>query len=145
MFKRVLIAYDGSDHSSQALAEAADLARANDAELTVLSVAPRMSKWITAGAVVSPININEMQENIEEGCRRELKEVVDALPGDLRVTSKVLTGSAGEEIVSQARAAGNDLIVVGSRGRGEVESLFLGSVSQHVSHASPVPVLIVAA
>ena len=73
----------------------------------------------------------------------DVHEAVRSLPDDIRATSKAVTGNPGPEIVEQAAVGGHDLVVVGSRGRGEVESLFLGSVSQHVSHASPVPVLIV--
>jgi len=143
MFKRILVAYDGSPHADRALSEAADLARVNDGELTVLSVVPRLASWITAGPVPPPVNLGQLQGEIEEAYRRDLQEAVDGLPDEIRVTSKLATGHAGPEIVDQVRAGKNDLVVVGSRGRSEVESLFLGSVSQHVSHASPIPVLIV--
>jgi nucleotide-binding universal stress UspA family protein len=142
MFKRILVAFDSSSHAHRALVEAADLARANDGELTVLTVVPKLSSWIGTAPLAAP-NLVELQQEIEDAWRKDLQEAVDGLPDHLRVTSKLLTGHAGPAIVKQARAGNHDLVVVGCRGRGEVESLFLGSVSQHVSHASPVPVLIV--
>ena len=143
MFSRILVAFDGSTHARRALKEAADLARAGDGELTVLSVAPNPSAWVLGGPVAPPINMSELQEGIEASYREELDDAVQALPDDLRATLKLLTGRAAEEIVKEATSGGHDLVVVGSRGRGEVKSLFLGSVSQHVSQASPIPVLIV--
>lgn len=143
MFSRILVAFDGSVHAKRALKEAADLARAGNGELTVLSVAPNPSAWVLGGPVAPPINMSELQEGIESSYREELDDAVEALPDDLRATPKLLTGRAAEEIVKEATSGRHDLVAIGSRGRGEVKSLFLGSVSQHVSQASPIPVLIV--
>lgn len=143
MFSRILVAFDGSNHSRRALEEAADLARLGDAELTVLSVAPDPSVWVIGGAVLPPINMKELEEEIEASYRNELDDAVKALPEGVRSIMRFLTGSAAEEIVKEAKAGNHDLVVIGSRGRGEVKSLLLGSVSQHVSQASPIPVLIV--
>jgi len=142
MFKRILVAYDTPEHSARALAEAADLARVTGAELTVLTVVPKFSAWV-GSSMVAPANLRELQREVEDAWRADEMAAVKALPDDIAVTTKLRSGHAGEEIVAQAKAGGNDLVVVGTRGRNEVGSLFLGSVSQQVAHASPVPVLIV--
>jgi nucleotide-binding universal stress UspA family protein len=57
---------------------------------------------------------------------------------------KIDYGDPAEQIVSEAQAGEYDLVVVGSRGRGPVGRLLLGSVSTEVVAAAPCPVLVAA-
>ena len=57
------------------------------------------------------------------------------------VTRTVTTGGPAATILRAAEAA--DLVVVGSRGRGGLKGLILGSVSRQVVHHAPCPVLVV--
>lgn len=59
------------------------------------------------------------------------------------VESVVRRGSPADEIVRYAEEKGTGLIVMGSRGWGEMHAVLLGSVSERVLHSAPCPVLIV--
>jgi nucleotide-binding universal stress UspA family protein len=148
MFHRPLIAFDGSSHARQALAEAIDLARAIKAELTVLTVAPEPSDPVLGYVVPTDLgelatDLGELGEQIKRGYENLLDTAVGTVPDDVPVTSLLRVGSAGPAIVDEASARDHDLIVMGSRGRGELRSLLLGSVSHQVLQTSPVPVLVV--
>lgn len=146
MFHRILIAFDQSPHAYRALAEAIELAQNNHAELTVIGVAPEPSLWAAeSGYIAPPVSIGELDEQNKRAWRAMLDAAIASVPDDLPVTSVLRQGSAGTEIVREAEDGHHDLIVIGSRGRGELRSLLLGSVSHHVLQASDVPVLVVRA
>ena len=144
-FRRILAAFDGSDQAWRALAQAVDLARAQHARLGVITVAPEPSPWAYgAGQYGAPVELVPAGRQLERHFERALAEAVSGVPDDVSVTSVLRQGAAaGPLIVDEARDGAYDLIVMGSRGRGELQSLLLGSVSHHVLHASPVPVLVV--
>jgi nucleotide-binding universal stress UspA family protein len=142
MFRRLLVAFDGSPHAQRALAEAIDLAQATNGTLTVMTVAPGPSAWALSG-YDAPVNVDLLGEEVAQQYQAMLDVAVNAVPDDLPVTKVLKRGAAGPAIVAVADGGGHDLVVMGSRGRGELRSLLLRSVSHHVLQACAVPVLVI--
>jgi len=146
MFRRLLVAFDGSAHAEAALDEAIDLARATNGRLTLLTAVPdRSGAWAVGGAYWAPVSLEMVADQDERARARMLDAATERLPPDVAVTKLVRHGPPAQAILTEAACGEHDLIVVGSRGCGELRSLLLGSVSHEVLHSSPVPVLVVRA
>ncbi len=146
MFSNILVAIDGSEHSKRALAEAADLAKLSDASLTVMTAVPDASVWTLGGGyggLVAPISLEDLNAQVRKEYEEMLTSAVASVPRGVPIEKVLAQGAAAPAILEQVEKGGHDLVVMGSRGRGEVRSLMLGSVSHHVLQASPVPVLVV--
>jgi nucleotide-binding universal stress UspA family protein len=139
MFRSILVAVDGSRAAAHALEEAIELARAEGARLTLISVA-EAPRWRFSGFPLAVPFPNEAM------LLREAEEIVERaeaqVPDDVPVSTVVRRGSVVHEIVKRIEAGEHDLVVVGSRGLGPAGSLLLGSVSRGVLSKSPVPVLV---
>ncbi len=143
MFRRLLVAFDGSPHARRALGEAIELAEATDGTLAVMAVAPEASAWALGGAYGTYVaDFGELERNISAQYQRMLDEAIGTVPAELPVTKRLAYGAPGPAIVDAARSGDYDLVAMGSRGRGELRSLLLGSVSHHVLQTSPIPVLV---
>lgn len=142
MFASILVGIDRSEHAKVALSQAIDIARTQKASLTVLVAYSTLMPW----GPVAPLPQSAVDEFVA-GVRAEGQAIADeakaAIPAEVTSSVLVVDASPAEAILDQAIAGGHDLIVVGSRGRGDAESFLLGSVSHAVLHHSRVPVLIV--
>lgn len=143
MFHRILVAIDGSEHAQRALSEAIDLAQLSNARLTVMTVHPKTSTLLVGGPVVPPVDMRSLDEALQREHEQLLESAIAQVPHDVSVVKVLAHGVPATAIVEQARKDGNDLIVLGSRGRGEVASMLLGSVSHQVLQRSTAPVLVV--
>jgi len=142
MFRRFLVAFDGSPHARRALGEAIELAEVTNGTLAVIVVAPEASAWALGGVYGMSADFGELERDILAEHQRMLDEAIGTVPAELPVTKRLAYGPPGPTIVDATRSGDYDLIVMGSRGRGGLRSLLLGSVSHHVLQASPIPVLV---
>lgn len=139
MFRSILVAVDGSAAAAKALEEAVDLARSEEARLTLISVA-ELPRWRFSGFpfVVPFPDQRQLIAQAEAILERAEALVPDGVP----VSTVVRWGPVVTEILKRIRAGEHDLVVMGSRGLGPAGSLILGSVSRAVIARSPVPVLV---
>ena len=142
MFNRLLIAFDNSSHADRALDAAVELAQATNAKITVLVVAPEVYDMVL-GYAAPLADFGDVRGQIDERIRTMLDAAVERVPEDVSVTKVLKRGDAAREILEESDSGNYDLIVMGSRGRGDFRSLLLGSVSHRVLQSSRVPVLVV--
>jgi nucleotide-binding universal stress UspA family protein len=141
--RRVLFATDGSTAAEDALELViASLEPDGIEEIEVLSVVPRSTRWPRPGREDhGPISV------IDSAHRTAAEATVEAAGDRLRaagfpVAATVLDGHAAETIVRHAEARSPDLIVVGTRGLGELRRQVVGSVSGKVARYAPTSVLV---
>lgn len=136
---RAGVAVDGTEESEVALDAAIEIALAGNAELTVIAVTDPPGYTIAGAYPVA--DGMPIREACREGMERELDRAVARVPATLPVSRRLLSGDAVRRISEAAGAL--DLLVVGSRARGPVRRVLLGSVAERLTRAAPCPVLVV--
>jgi nucleotide-binding universal stress UspA family protein len=150
----VLIAVDGSPHSDLCLREVAARPWPGGSEFRVLSVAsvlpavpvPSMAVPPTS-AIGTPVQPAALPY-IADSQKQAALDIAERAAAELRTSGLAVQptsrlGPAGTEIVAEAREWPADLIVMGTRGRGALKRVLLGSVADHVMHHAPCSVEIV--
>jgi nucleotide-binding universal stress UspA family protein len=155
MFKRLLVALDGSENSARASQAALELAEKLKAELIVLhAVIPPALYYHTEispeGPVIEPPTHEKEIDLYIEYARRVASGIVDGTVSEAKkrgITVKAdipeATTSVVETVINQAAKENADLIIVGTRGLGGFKKLLLGSVSSGVLDHAHCPVLVV--
>jgi nucleotide-binding universal stress UspA family protein len=140
MFHSILVAVDGSPDADQALAQAVDLAESEHARLTIFSavVMPPAAAYFGGGGAMAAAFARDAAIETE----RFLREGVERVPDCVSVSTVQSSEPVRLALIHQITAGHHDLVVMGSRGRGALRSVLLGSVSHYVLNHSPVPVLI---
>ena len=141
--KKILVATDGSEKSKHAMEEAASLAKAFDAEITVISVSQDTQFYIGDQTFGSG-HMFVLQEDIEKAVKQILKRASEFFAEKgLEVKTVLGKGYPADVICETAEEGEFDLIVLGSRGLGSIKGFILGSVSSRVAHHCKRNVLIV--
>ncbi|MEM9632107.1 MAG: universal stress protein [Pseudomonadota bacterium] len=145
MFQRMIVAFDGSDGSKKALKLAAGLQVTCDGELLLLTIYRHHSLLEASMSMVRPEEPVILDDAMRDHARQLAEEAkqIAVSEGAQNVRAFVKGGQPARTIVKFAEDHDADLIVVGSRGLGDVEGFLLGSVSHKVTSLADCPVLVV--
>lgn len=172
MVKQVLVGTDGSGKASEAVALAANIARAFGARLTIVhvlfhglraeeasrfaeseSLAFRLSSQVAPHLQQTPETMNELMLAYRGDVGQLMGLLGDRICEDAAesarslgvtlVDTRVEVGEYAATILAIAEEIGADLIVVGSRGLGRLKGLLVGSVSQKIAQHAHCSVLLV--
>jgi len=145
MFKRILVATDGSSLSKKAVTSAIELAAQNNADLVALNVIPRYPRSYLEGSMTfSAEDIGRIEQQWAEKAQAML-DTVSARAKESGVRIQTATANSdlvAESIIAAAKKYKSDLIVMASHGRKGIKRLLLGSETQHVLAHSTLPVLV---
>ena len=145
MYKRILVATDGSTLSKKAVRSAIELAGAVGAELVALYVVPRYpTAYFEGGVSISPQDVARIEKQWADKGQTVVDAVKAAAQAEGVKAKAVVTSSdlVAESIISAAKKQKCDLVVMASHGRKGIKRVLLGSETQHVLTHSSVPVLV---
>ena len=136
MFKKILVPLDGSKLAAKILPQVADLAKTQDAQVTLLNVYINLK-----GAVPDELLEKFMAQEVKT-CEGFLVQAANDLTAQgVKVETVCLVGIPPQDIITYADENGMDLIAMATHGKGEVAWL-LGSVAEKVVTHATVPVLL---
>ena len=150
MFKTILVAVDGSDHSWKALDLAAEMAKNHGAKLHILHVIPYqdLPEALSEFAKAENVPIEEERYRFHYGRTlgdklTELAEEQARNKGITSVSAQTAEGRPADAILEVAKRQAADTIVLGSRGTGYMSGMLLGSVSHRVANLADVTCIVV--
>jgi nucleotide-binding universal stress UspA family protein len=147
LYKKILVALDGSEQANKALDHALDIAeKYRAAETQLVHVVQRVTSFVYTGVGAEPVWLGTIYDNFEKSGKlvlEEGKKKAEEKKTNVKISTKLLHGNPADEIVKLAKDEKFDLIVVGSRGLSGVRELILGSVSGKIVNNATVPVLVV--
>jgi nucleotide-binding universal stress UspA family protein len=142
MYKRILLAYDGSDAGQKALLDCQDLAQWSGSQLNLIAVMPSAMSFVGLEGGVYDMELEEREKKkyravLDEGLLR-LSEAGYSAKGEL------VTGEAIDEITRYARKMESDLVVVGHKHLDSwAARWWRGSISGALIEHAPCSVLVV--
>ena len=145
MYKKILVATDGSTLSKKAVRSAIELASSLGAELLALYVVPRYPvSYFEGGVTVSTADIARTEKQWADRGQAVVDAVRDAAVAAGVKAKATITRSdlVAEAILSNVKKNKCDLVVMASHGRKGLKRILLGSETQHVLTHSAVPVLV---
>lgn len=139
MGRTIVVGVDGSEGSERALEWCAVHAPKLDAEVVAVHAFHAPYAYPALDVPSMPVEVDEWRKEARRLLETEWTAALEGVPH----RTVLVEGPSGRCVSETADDLGADLIVAGSRGRGGVAELVLGSVSHYLAHHARRPVLIV--
>jgi len=143
--QKIMVAYDGSEHSRRALEWAVQLARRLESSLEIVQVLPTFSYFqLHESDSVWSRNRPEKQKKLKERLCEKLEQTANQYKApDFTITTKLLEGAVAESLLAYSEETDTSLLVSGTRGAGGFHGLLLGSVAHELVTYAKIPVVVI--
>ncbi|MFZ5647301.1 MAG: universal stress protein [Bacillota bacterium] len=144
MYRKILVPLDGSARANVAAEHALELAKNMSAELLFLHVIPALPPYVNKYSDRLGGTYQQIHDELQAAGQDLLDKAKEEFgKSGLSIDTKIIWGNPAMEICREAKEGRFDLIVMGSRGLGEIKGYLMGSVSNRVVRHASCPVLIV--
>ncbi|MEK6673543.1 MAG: universal stress protein [Nitrospirota bacterium] len=138
IYESILVPFDGSEFSKEALGRACQLSKVDGADITVVYVIPRYEEMIGFFRT----------ESIKQSLFKEAKRIMDeakkvASSYGASIATTIQEGHAGDKIIETANSFKNDMIVLGTYGWKGVNKAIMGNTTERVIMNAHCPILVV--
>ena len=144
IIQKIMVALGFSPYARETFNYAARLALKLGADLVVVHVIN--SRDVAAVTTISGMGYDVDEEHYLENVKKERQKILDDIvkdssfpPGRVRAIFKV--GNPIDELIKIIVTEKVDMLVMGTKGRTDLEHLLVGSVAEKVFRRSPVPVV----
>ena len=142
LIRKILVAYDGSPHSKEALNWAIDLSLMSQAQIMAVKVFEGNQMFMAAETGGTRF-LEALEEMRREDARLMEEAAAIGESRGVKVTGEILQGNIAAEIIAFATRNHIDLIVTGTKGHGALAELLMGSVTRNLISLAHIPVLVV--
>jgi len=139
LFKKILIATDGSKRTQNAVEMGLKIAKEQGSKVYAVYVVDT----VTFTSIPMDVTWENMYQLLKDEGEDAVKAVKDAAPAGVEVDTHVLEGNPAVEITKYAVDNGVDLIVMGTLGKSGIDRILLGSTAEKVIRIAGCPVLVI--
>ncbi len=144
MYKKILVALDGSTPSLDAAKHGVKIAASFGAKVTFLHVQHSLESYLNLPHIFATETYNQLREEIRTQGETILEDAIKEVDAqNVTIEKKLSSGDPAKQIIEESNEGQYDLVVIGSRGLSGFQDFLMGSVSSRVSKHAPCTVLIV--
>jgi len=141
---KIMVAFDGSEHAIEALRYGCRLAKSLETELIIANVIHQrdVNAVRTVEQKTGRLTVDDYVEGWKDGRAQEMEKIVqEASCGPLPIKKIFSVGVPFRELIKLLKEASADLLIMGSKGRGNLAGILFGSTAEKMFRHCPIPLL----